>query len=71
MPPLVDTQFSAPIGGSNGIHPLQVAEDLITAFEYDKYEIHVGQTEDLYQLFLSSPQKALNFLRANRQQVLN
>jgi uncharacterized oxidoreductase len=71
MPPLVDTQFSAPIGGHNGISPVKVAEDLITALETDDYEIRVGQTEDLYQLFLSSPAKALEYLRGTRKPVVN
>src|SRR5204863_5454551 len=71
MPPLVDTQFSAPIGGSNGIHPLAVAEELINALEKNDYEIQLGQTADLYQLFLSSPAKALEFMRGSRKPVLN
>ena len=71
MPPLVDTQFSAPIGGNKGISPRLVAEDLLTAFANDNYEIRVGKTEDLYQLFLSSPAKALDYLRGERQPVLN
>ena len=71
MPPLVDTQFSAPIGGSKGISPAAVAEDLFSSLESNNYEIRVGQTEDLYQLFLSSPSKALDLLRAQRQPVLN
>ncbi len=71
MPPLVDTQFSAPIGGSRGISPRSVADELFNALDNDNYEIRVGQTEDLYQLFLSSPAKALDFLRGQRQPVLN
>jgi uncharacterized oxidoreductase len=71
MPPLVDTEFSASIGGASGIAPTTVAQDLFAAFGNDKYEIRVGQTEDLYQLFLSSPDKALDFLRSTRKQVVN
>jgi len=69
MPPLVDTEFSAPIGGSKGIHPSIVAERLLTGLENDEYEIHVGQTEDIYRLFLSSPADALEFMNGHRQQV--
>ncbi len=69
MPPLVDTEFSAPIGGSNGIHPSVVAERLLDSLEKDEYEIRVGQTEDIYRLYLSSPGEALNFLNSHRQQV--
>ena len=41
MPPLVDTEFSAMIGGGNGIAPSKVAQDFIEAMEKDIYEIRV------------------------------
>lgn len=69
IPPLVDTEFSAPIGGSKGIHPSTVAERLLSGLENNEYEIRVGQTEDIYRLYLSSPSDALNFLISDRQQV--
>lgn len=59
MPPLVDTEFSAPIGGHKGIKPLAVAEDLINALDKNIYEIRVGKTEDIYNLYLKSPEQAL------------
>jgi uncharacterized oxidoreductase len=58
MPPLVDTEFSQPIGGSNGIPPSVVAESLVSALEKDEYEIHTGGTAGLYKLYLSSPDAA-------------
>ena len=64
MPPLVDTTFSAGIGGSNGIKPEIVAQSLLEAFEKDEYEIHVGGTADLYKVFLSSPAAALAALNS-------
>jgi uncharacterized oxidoreductase len=57
MPPLVNTDFSKDIGGENGIPPSQVADDLINAFENDVYEIHVGNTAQIYGL---SPIDAFN-----------
>ncbi|MDB4902355.1 MAG: putative oxidoreductase [Mucilaginibacter sp.] len=66
MPPLVNTEFSAEIGGVNGIPPELVAEGLIEGFEEDEYELHIGGTADLYKLFLSSPQEALNALNQDR-----
>lgn len=69
MPPLVDTEFSKEIGGSNGISPKLVAEDLFKALQNDEYEIHVGQTAQLYQLFLSSPAEALKVMRGQRKQL--
>ncbi|GGN00197.1 oxidoreductase [Dyadobacter beijingensis] len=60
LPPLVDTEFSAEIGGAtNGIPPKQVADDLVAAFETDTYEILTGRTADIFNLFLSSPAAAL------------
>jgi uncharacterized oxidoreductase len=62
MPPLVNTEFSKEIGGEKGIAPSIVAEELLRALENDEYEIHVGLTEDLYKLSLSSPAEAFNVL---------
>jgi uncharacterized oxidoreductase len=62
MPPLVNTDFSQDIGGENGIPPLEVAEGLVDAIEKDTYEIHIGATGQIYELFLSSPQNAFNAL---------
>jgi uncharacterized oxidoreductase len=58
IPPLVDTDFSAPIGGKSGISPTLVAEEFLASLENDNFEIRVGQTEDIYQLFLSAPEEA-------------
>lgn len=66
MPPLVDTELSASIGGHNGIAPSQVATEFFEAFEKDDYEIRVGDTAKIYDLFLSSPAAALNVMNANR-----
>ena len=62
MPPLVDTELSAEIGGHNGIPPAAVAKDLLNALSNDTYEIHVGNTKDMYQLYLKSPAEALNVM---------
>lgn len=59
MPPLVNTEFSKEIGGENGISPEVVAQDLFNAFKENHFEIHVGQTADIYQLSLASPKDAL------------
>jgi uncharacterized oxidoreductase len=59
MPPLVDTEFSAMINGRNGIAPSVVAQDFIKAFENDTYEIRVGRTQYIYELYLRSPAEAL------------
>src|SRR5450432_2659413 len=63
MPPLVNTEFSAPINGQNGISPSVVAQDFITALENDVYEIRVGKTQYIYELYLKSPVEALNTMQ--------
>jgi len=69
MPPLVNTEFSKPIGGVNGISPAVVAEEFLEALENNNYEIHVGQTAQLYQLFHSSPAEALKSMNSRRNLV--
>ncbi|TCC87995.1 SDR family NAD(P)-dependent oxidoreductase [Pedobacter frigiditerrae] len=66
FPPLVNTEFSAAIGGHNGIEPLQVAEELLEGLKNDEFEIRVGDTAKIYDLFRSSPVDALNVMNANR-----
>jgi uncharacterized oxidoreductase len=66
MPPLVDTEFSKEIGGKNGIHPSVVAGDLLEALKNDDFEIRVGDTAKVYDLFLSSPKDALNLMNSKR-----
>jgi uncharacterized oxidoreductase len=67
MPPLVNTELSKEVGGANGIHPSVVAEGFLDAFEKDEYEIHIGDTADIYKLFLSSPAEALKAMNARRK----
>lgn len=59
MPPLVNTDFSQEIGGIDGISPIVVADELLNALATDTYEIHVGNTAAIYQLFRSSPADAM------------
>lgn len=59
MPPLVNTELSAPIGGENGIPTSVLIDDLVDAFGTDRFEIRTGQTEDLYRLSLADPAQAL------------
>ncbi len=66
MPPLVNTEFSQAIGGSRGIHPGRVATDLLDAIENDIYEVRVGNTQIIYDLFLKSPAEALQAMNAAR-----
>ncbi|WP_199118197.1 SDR family oxidoreductase [Pedobacter sp. ASV28] len=65
MPPLVNTTFSKEINGHKGIHPSVVAEELLTSLRDDVFEIRVGDTAKIYELFLSSPVEALKVMNAN------
>jgi uncharacterized oxidoreductase len=48
-PPLVNTAFSADIGGANGIPPSEVADELLIALEKDQLDVPVGETKKLYE----------------------
>ena len=67
MPPLVDTEFSKEIGGHNGIKPSVVADEFIAALAKNEFEIRVGDTAKIYDLFRQSPVDALNVMNANRK----
>lgn len=49
-PPLVNTEFSAEIGGANGIPPSDVADELFVALGKKQWEVPVGQTKNVHQL---------------------
>lgn len=66
MPPLVNTEFSAEIGGANGIPPSEVADSLISAFDQDSYEIHTGNTAYIYDLSRTAPEDAFKVLNQDR-----
>lgn len=68
MPPLVNTDFSAEIGGkTNGIPPSEVADSLINGFEQDIYEIHTGKTAVIYELLRTSPADAFKAMNQDRE----
>lgn len=45
-PPLVNTEFSAGIGGANGIPPSEVADELLLGLENNKFDILVGESKN-------------------------
>jgi uncharacterized oxidoreductase len=64
-PPLVNTGFSAEIGGATqGIPPSVVAGDLLKGLEEDRFDIRVGKTAELYQFYLASPEGAIDAMKA-------
>lgn len=51
-PPLVNTEFSAEIGGASGIPASEVADDLFAALEKDQFEVPVGDTKKIHELVI-------------------
>lgn len=48
-PPLVDTEFSAEIGGANGIPASEVADELFLGLEKNQFDVPVGDTKQFFQ----------------------
>lgn len=65
MPPLVNTDFSKEIGGEKGIPPSAVADQFLHALQHNEYEVHVGQTADMYKFSLASPAEAFLAMNTN------
>ena len=49
-PPLVNTDFSAEIGGANGIPPAEVADELFVALSKNQFEVPVGDSKKIHEL---------------------
>lgn len=47
-PPFVNTEFSAEIGGANGIPPSDVADELFWALEKNQLEVPVGDSKSFF-----------------------
>lgn len=61
MPPLTGTPLAKGLDAPK-MSAAEVATWFLNSFEKDELEIHLGQTEDIYQLFLKSPEKALEMV---------
>ena len=48
-PPLVNTEFSAEIGGAKGIPPEEVADELLVALEKDQFDVPVGNAKQFFE----------------------
>lgn len=57
-PPLVNTEFSAEIGGANGIPPSQVADELFFALKENQFEVPVGDTKRIHELVIPITEQA-------------
>jgi uncharacterized oxidoreductase len=57
-PPLVNTEFSAEIGGANGIPASAVADELFIALEENQFEVPVGDTKKIHELVIPITEQA-------------
>jgi uncharacterized oxidoreductase len=48
-PPLVNTEFSAEIGGANGIPPEEVADELFLALGKNQFDVPVGDSKQFFK----------------------
>ena len=64
MAPLVDTPFAQHVVSDQKATPREVAQAVLDGLEADDLEMHVGQTEELYPVYLRSPQEALRLVNA-------
>lgn len=48
-PPLVNTEFSAEIGGADGIPPKEVADELFLALENNQFDVPVGDSKQFFK----------------------
>jgi uncharacterized oxidoreductase len=64
LAPLVDSPFAAAVHAPGKLPPAQVIAEVIEALGHDVLEIRPGPAEQLYQLFLQSPEQALEAINA-------
>lgn len=62
-PPTVNTEFSAEIGGANGIPPSEVADELLLGLEKDQFDIPVGETK----IYAAATEQAFASIARTRQ----
>ena len=65
MPSLIDTDATKDMGGSNGLPPSAVAEDIFNGMSEDRFEIYVGDTAQQHAAYFADPVVAVhNFNKA-------
>jgi uncharacterized oxidoreductase len=64
LAPLVDSPFAAAVDAPEKLPPAQVVTEVIEALGNDVLEIRPGPAEQLYHLYLQSPELALEAINA-------
>lgn len=62
-PPMVNTEFSAEIGGANGIPASEVADELLVALEQNQFDVPVGETK----IYAAAAEQAFAKIARSRQ----
>lgn len=62
MPPVVDTDFSRDIPGTNRMAPSSVVEEIVRGLASNELEIQIGMTKSLFGLHKQDPMAALAML---------
>lgn len=62
-PPMVNTEFSAEIGGANGIPASEVADELLVALEQNQFDVPVGETK----IYAAAAEQAFANIARSRQ----
>lgn len=62
-PPMVNTEFSAEIGGENGIPASEVADELLVALEQNQFDVPVGETK----IYAAAAEQAFANIARSRQ----
>lgn len=62
-PPMVNTEFSAEIGGANGIPASEVADELLVALEQNQFDVPVGETK----IYAAAAEQAFANIAPSRQ----
>lgn len=62
MAPLVDTPFSKGIDSDQKMSSSKVIETMLIKLEADEHEMHIGMTQDIFEMNKSSTQEALHYV---------
>ncbi len=63
MAPLTDSPFAQHVSGPK-VPPSEVAQAVLDGLDRDDFEMHIGQTADVYPIYQRSPQEALDIINA-------
>lgn len=60
--PLVDSPFSSAVQSDLKMSPEKAVNEIVSGLEKNEFEMHIGLTKDIYEVYLKSPQQALQLV---------